>query len=271
MLSADRFEASQCQVSYFTFFKHFWPLISEEKLKLNWHIRYFCDELQKLSERVFLEEPKEYDLIANCMPGTSKSSIFSVLWQPWLWTRMPSARFISGCYSERLALDHSRKSRDVVISEKYCRLFPGIKLREDQNTKGYFINTRGGSRYATGVGGSVTGHHAHFIDIDDPIDPLGALSDLVLLEANTWITETLGDRKVDKSITPTAMVMQRLHQDDPTGHWLERGGRIRHLCFPCDTSWEIKPEECKNYYDHNGLFDAVRQNKGVLEEAEAKG
>jgi hypothetical protein len=86
---------------------------------------------------------------------------------------MPSARIITGSFSERLALDLSRKSRDVVMSEKYHELFPEIELREDQNTKGYFVNTKGGIRYAVGVGGSVIGMHAHFLIPDDPIDPQG--------------------------------------------------------------------------------------------------
>lgn len=184
---------------------------------------------------------------------------------------MPSARFISGCYSERLSLDHSRKSRDVVLSDKYRALFPDIKLRHDQDTKGYFANTLGGMRFATGVGGSVTGMHAHFIDIDDPLDPLGALSDLTIAEANNWIIETLGDRKVDKMLTPTAMVMQRVHQNDPTGMWLERGGRIRHICWPADTTWEVKPESFKEFYSAEGLLDSRRLPREVLEEAQSRG
>jgi len=269
---SDKFVANVCQESYYQFFLTFWPLIAAEKLIRNWHIKKLCDELQDIAERVFLDKPKEYDCIINCPPGTSKSSIVSILWQAWIWTRMPSARFISGSYSERLALDHSRKSRDVVISDKYRALFPFIKLREDQNTKGYFTNSAGGMRFATGVGGSVTGMHAHFITIDDPLDPIGALSDPVINEANIWITETLSDRKVDKQLTPTVLIMQRLHQDDPSGNWLDRGGRIKHICLPAEDSWEVKPEEWRSFYV-NGLLDAQRpgMNKASLEEAAKRG
>jgi predicted phage terminase large subunit-like protein len=272
-VSADRFVREMCRESYYQFFLEFWPIIAAEKLNPAWYIKLLCDELQDISERVFRNEPKEGDMVWNCPPGTSKSSVVSILWQPWIWTRMPSARFISGCYAEKLALDHSRKSRDVVMSEKYKKLFPEVKLREDQNTKGYFATTDGGIRYAVGVGGSVLGMHAHFIAIDDPLDPQEALSDLEIATANTWMDETLSRRKVNLMLTPTVLIMQRLHQDDPSGHKLAKGGRVKHFCLPCDTSWEIKPERLRQYYQDdpaggpNLLLDPDRLSQSALDDA----
>lgn len=265
--ATNKFVAEVCRQSYYQFFLEHWPLIAAEKLVPSWYIKKQCDELQVITERVFEDKPKEYDLIWNCPPGTSKSSVVSVLWQPWIWTRMPSARFISGSYSERLALDLSRKSRDVVLSEKYQSLFPEIVLSEDQNTKGYFVNTKGGIRYAVGVGGTVIGFHAHFQAIDDPIDPQGAFSDLDIANVNNWIFETLSRRKVNAMLTPTVMIMQRLAQNDPTGAWLERKRlRVKHFCLPCDDSWEIKPPELKEFYQE-GLLDPIRLPRIALEEA----
>lgn len=265
-VSTDRFLAEMCRQSFRVFFQEFWHVLAAEKLVMTWYIEKLCDELQVISERVFLDQDKEYDLLWNCPPGTTKSSVLSIAWQPWIWTRMPSARFISGSHSEKLALDLSRKSRDIVTSDKYQRLFPEIKLREDQNAKGYWVNSNGGIRYAVGVGGAVIGMHAHFIGIDDPIDPQGALSDLELATANIWTTETLSRRKVHVMKTPSAMIMQRLHQDDPTGNWLARGTRNRHFVIPCDTSWEIKPGSLgENYVD--GLMDPYRYPMCALEDA----
>jgi predicted phage terminase large subunit-like protein len=265
-VSTSRFVGQMCRESYYQFFLHFWSTIAAERLVDSWYIKKLCDELQEISERVFNDEPKKYDLFWNCPPATSKSSVVSVLWQPWIWTRMPSARFISGSYSERLALDLARKSRDCVQSELYQDLFPEVRLRTDQNAKSYFATTAGGFRYAVGVGGSVMGMHGHFIAIDDPIDPMGALSDLVLAEANSWMNETLPSRKVNRMLTPTVCIMQRLHQNDPTGSALERGTRVRHRCVPCDTSWEIKPPEWKEHYE-DGLLDPVRLPREALDDA----
>ena len=265
--ATDRFMAEMYRQDYYQFFLGFWSSVVPEKLIDSWYIRKLCQELQEVSERVFADERKKYDLIWNCPPGTSKSTIVSVLWQPWIWTRMPSARFISGSHSERLALDLSRKSRDCILSDEYQRLYPEIKLREDQNTKGYFTNTLGGMRYAVGVGGSVIGMHAHFLAVDDPIDPQGALSDLILADANSWMTETLSRRKVSVMLTPTVIIMQRLHQDDPTGNALDRRpDKIRHCCIPADTSWEIKPPEWKEFYE-DGLLNPRRLPEEALDDA----
>ena len=265
-LSTNRFLAEMLRGSYYDFFLHFWSEIAAEKLNEAWYIRKLCDELQAISERVFNNEYKEHDLIWNCPPGTSKSSIVSILWQPWVWTRMPSARFITGSHSEKLALDLSRKSRDVVLSDRYQSLYPEIKLRDDQNTKSHFENTRGGMRYACGVGGSVIGKHAHFIAVDDPIDPQGVLSDLVLAEANHWKGEVLSRRKVNLLLTPTVLIMQRLHQNDPTGDMVERVKRLKHYIVPCDTTWEVKPESLKQFYV-DGLLDPIRLSQPALDDA----
>jgi predicted phage terminase large subunit-like protein len=269
---ADKMLAQLCRESFFAFFLEFWQETAAEKLVANWHIEKLCGELQVMAERVFRSEPKEYDLIANCMPGTTKSTIFSILFPAWTWTRMPSARIISGSYADSLALDLSRKSRDVVTCDKYRAYFPEIELREDQNTKGYYTNTRGGFRKAIGVGGSIIGMHGHFLIVDDPIDPLGALSDLILKESNDWMNETLSQRKVDKQIAVLALVMQRLHQNDCTGDMLERNAstpdRIRHICLPCDSiEWPVLPSSWKQYYTEDGLFDPGRYPKSVLDDA----
>lgn len=167
-------------------------------------------------------------------------------------------------------MDLSRQSRDCVMSDKYKELFPEITLREDQNTKGFFMNTRGGWRYATGVGGTVTGMHAHFIIIDDPIDPIGAMSDLIINEANVWINETLADRKVDKQLTPTVLIMQRLHQIDPTGYWMELGKKFKHFVLPADTTYPVLPKELQSHYI-DGLLDPLRLPRVVLDEAFGRG
>lgn len=266
----SKFEATACRDSYYTFFRKFWSTVVQERYVHNWHIERLCNDLQDIAEKVFADKPKDSDFVWNSPPGSTKSLPASVLWQPWIWTRMPSARFLSGSYSERLSLNLSRQSRDCVKSQLYQSMFPEIKLRQDEDSKGFFMNTAGGWRFATGTGGSVTGLHAHFICIDDPIDPLGVMSDLVLNQANIWINESLADRKVDKQVVPTVMIMQRLHQIDPTGFWLEMKKKIKHRCLPADTSYPILPASWANHYV-NGLLDPLRLPEELLEEKRASG
>jgi predicted phage terminase large subunit-like protein len=69
----------------------------------------------------------------------------------------------------------------------------------------------------------------------------------------------------DKDRTPIYTIMQRLHEDDTTGHELKKEGKvIKHICLPCELSDLVKPEELKSFYK-DGLLDPVRLSRSALE------
>lgn len=68
-----------CKNEFYYFLRTFWHVIIQEKYKDNWHIRYLCDELQKLSVYIVERQPKPYDLVINTPPGTTKSTIATVI------------------------------------------------------------------------------------------------------------------------------------------------------------------------------------------------
>jgi len=265
--SEDKLLAKICRNSFYDFVKEFWDVIIPENPVWNWHIKYICDELQIMAERVFKKEDKIYDLIINIPPGTTKSTICSVMYPAWIWTRMPSARIIAGSHTANLSLDLSRKSRLIINSEKYSNTFPEIQLSGDQSTKSYFVNTANGARLATMVGGVPTGFHAHFLIVDDPIDPKGATSDAELKASNDWMKETLSTRKVDKGVAITILIMQRLHEIDPTGDWIKRSNKedLKHINLPAELSESTEPSEIIPFYK-DGLLDPIRLSKKILEQ-----
>jgi len=271
-IRVDEFDLirSVCKDSFFSFVCEFWDTIITEPFIYNWHIPYICNELQMVAERVFAGKIKEYDLIINVPPGSTKSTIASVMFPAWVWTRMMSAKFIGTSYGANLAEDLSRKNRDIILSDKYKKCWPEIVIREDQNAKSYFLNTKGGFRIAVGTGG-ITGYHGHFIVVDDPINPKEAASEADLNKANVWMNETLSTRKIDKTITPTILIMQRLHQNDPTANMLDKSvkGRVKHICLPAELSENVKPVGLRSKYV-NGLLDMKRLSKDVLSENEKK-
>jgi len=260
--------ASLCRDSFVDFVKEFWHTVVSEKLSWNWHMDLLCNELQAVAERIFLGLPKLYDLVINVPPGTSKSTIASIMFPAWCWTRMPSFRHIGASYSYDLAMDHSRKNRDVVKSDLYQDTFPEVKLRPDQDTKGYFVTSQGGQRFTTGSCGTVQGMHGHCISIDDPLDPNKAVSEVEMYAVNSWIKETLTGRKVDRRVTAMILIMQRLHQEDPTELFLKRK-RVRHISLPAEIVSEstVSPPEIVKYYV-DGLLDPNRLPREVLEETE---
>ena len=268
-LSKQSLQASIYQESLFEFVKGFWGEIIPEEPIWNWHMEYICNELQTVAERVFRGQPKEYDLIINVPPGTSKSTLCSVMFPVWCWTRMPSCRSLCASFTHDLSRDLSRKSRDIVKSDKFMDLFPGIRIRSDQDTKSYFINNDGGLRYAVGTGGSITGMHGHLLIGDDLLDPQMANSDLEIKTTNDWVAETFLSRKINKKVSAYILIMQRLHQNDPTGFRLNQkgAGDVRHLCFPAELTEKVTPASCRKFYGKRGLLDPKRMPKSVLQRA----
>jgi predicted phage terminase large subunit-like protein len=273
--SETQVAASLCRESYEDFVKEFWDTVVAEPLTWNFHMSVLCGEIQAVLERVFRGLPKQGDEVFNVSPGTSKSLLASVFPTAWAWTRMPSFRSINVSYAFELAQELGLKTRDVVQSDKYKSYFPEIVLREDLNKKSHFANTRGGYRFAVGVDGQVTGRHSHFIVVDDPLDPQQAVSALELEKTNRFLRNTLPSRKVDKRVTPTLLVMQRLCVGDPTDLFLSRG-RCRHVCLPAELTQHVKPKELASYYTDVGdglppLMDPHRLTRDVLAEAKNEG
>lgn len=257
----------RCRRDFFFFVQTFWETIINEPPVFNWHIPFLCNELQELSRCIIERTPKPYDEIINIPPGTTKSTIATVMFHPWLWAIDGTIRIITNSYSEELSIEHATKSRDIITSDLYKKLFPEIKLRRDKSAKMSYENTLGGARYTTSTGGTITGKHAHLIINDDPISPGMANSEVARLTANEH-TKTLSTRKVDKKNTPTLVIMQRLHEMDVTGYLLaKKGEHIRHICLPGEITPNaiVKPDYLREKYI-DGLLDPIRLDREVLAE-----
>jgi predicted phage terminase large subunit-like protein len=254
-----------CQESFYEFLKEFWDVIVAEEPVFNWHVKYLCDEVQRVAERIFAGKPKEYDLVINVPPGSTKTTILSQAFPAWSWTRMPSFRHIVATYKYELSLRDAVRCRELVESEKYQKTFPWVKLREDENLKGLFTTTEKGGRLSVGVRGSVTGFHGHCLIVDDPLNPEQAVSEADLRKVNRWMTTTLPSRGIHKSDSPIILCGQRLSYGDPSGEFLEKKHTIKHLNIPAELTSKVKPEEIRAFYK-DGLMDPVRMNRRVLEE-----
>lgn len=256
--------AEICRRSFFDFVQIFWDIVVTEKPVWNWHIKLICDDLQQIAERVKKRESKLFDyFIINVPPGSSKSTIVSEMYPCWCWAIDPSQRFICGSYSSTVSEDIADKCKKIFTSELYQNLFPEVGIRRD--VKSHLENEQKGERYTTSTGSGITGIHAHQILIDDPLNPQQASSDVERETANKWISETLSTRQVDKEVTVTIIIMQRLHEVDPTGFLLTKKGlRIKRICLPAEISDSVHPEEYKDYYE-DGLMDTKRMSREILD------
>ena len=277
---ANEFIAEKCRRDFAYFIKEFWPEVSADELSWNWHIDYLAQELMKIARTVGAGKPRENDLIVNIPPGTTKSITISIMFPVWCWINWPWMRFIATSYSMQLALEHAEASRDMVRSQRFRELFPTIDIKRDKDTKSNFRLTymqdgemiRGGNRLSTSVGGTLTGFHAHILIVDDPLDPNRSVSPVEVKSTNRWMEQTLSTRKVNKAITPTILVMQRLHQNDPTGHILDKKrDNVRLISIPGEIrefKKYLNPPELAKYYI-NDLLDPKRMNWKVMEDMKA--
>ena len=262
----DLVEGALCRKSFYYFVQQFWDVIIPETPLWNWHIEYLCSELQVIAERVKNRDANPYDLLINISPGTTKSTLVTIMFPVYCWILDDTIRSLTASYSISLSNDHSAKSRDIIKSERFKRFFPDVRIRKDFDNKSHYKSRNGGERFATSVGATATGFHAHLIIIDDPLNPKEAASDIMRDAANDFMDRTLPTRKIDKDVTPTIMVMQRLHENDPSGNWLNRRkDKIKHICLPGEISTDINPPELAEKYV-GGYMDAQRLGEGVLKD-----
>ena len=273
VLDADGAAAELCKRDFYFFVQEFWDIIIPEDPVWNWHIKYLCELAQEVVMRLRktddhpVREKKLEDLIINIPPGSTKSTILSVMLPAWAWTIDPTLRILSISYSDEVAMAMAVKSRAIIQSHRYKKYFPSVLIKRDQNNKTNYENTKNGQRYASGIGGSITSMHFHLILIDDPLNPKQAASEQECRTASTDIDGTLSTRKVDKEVTVTIMIMQRLSENDPTGHLLAKEGkRIKHIRLPAELIDEPLPIELGECYV-NGMLDPLRIGPGAIAEA----
>jgi len=265
-----------CEHSYYEFFKCAWHILHpKEELIDNWHIKYLCDKLQAITYQIKSQDKKDKDLIINIPPRSLKSMIVTIMWNAWSWIVYPEMKFITSSYSAGLSIDHSGMTKQIIESEWYQYLWGDIQLRADQRATSKYANISSGSRRATSVGGTITGVGADVVIADDPINPKKAASERERNNCISWWKQTMSTRLDNQEIGVKIIVMQRLHEDDLTGHILSKDSNYEHICIPGENvNVEVSPKVLNKYYVDN-LFFMKRFNRfwldNLLEELGSQG
>jgi predicted phage terminase large subunit-like protein len=247
----DELRAEHARRSLRGFIAEAWPLVEPATpFVSNWHIDTIAEYLEAATRGELRR------LIINVPPRHMKSLQVAVFWPAWVWLSHPERRFLYASYAQSLAVNHSVICRRLIQSQGnratvgaseptllervgyrgLLELLHGTgawQLRDDQNLKERFENSRSGFRLATSVGGSVTGEGGDVTVIDDPHKPEEVASDVSRQSVLDWYDQTWSTRLNDATIGVQVVIMQRLHERDLTGHLLERGG-FEHLCLPAE-------------------------------------
>ena len=207
-------------------------------------------------ERVFDGEIKR--LIINVPPGYTKTEMAVINFIARGLAKYPRSKYIHVTYSDQLASTNSIGVKDTIALEDYQRLWE-MNLRKDSKAKKYWFNTSGGGVYAVSSGGPITGFRAgRMVDgfsgafiIDDPLKPDDAYSETKRNAVNNRFNNTFKSRLAHEGV-PIIVIMQRLHEDDPTGFLLKggTGEKWHHLCLPFEIPEPEDEPEYPSEYTH---------------------
>ena len=241
---ALRRKAKNC---FYSFVKYLWTTIEPETTFVDgWHIYLKAKHFEAVKDFTISK------LIVNEPPRHMKSTVGTVLFPAWVWGHYPHRSFIYGSHNQQLSTRDSIKCRQVIESEAYQEVFePDWKLAGDQNQKTVFTNTRGGTRLAVGVGTGIVGFGGDYLGVDDPIDALQVHSEDVRRNAIDWIDYFFGTRINNPNANAKFLIMQRLHDNDPSGYLMRKDETFQRLILPAeyDPDAKIKSKTSLPYKD----------------------
>jgi hypothetical protein len=168
MSDADVFAALLRRDLRFFVWKAFRTIVPGIGYLANWHVAAIVYQLMRV------HRGENSRLLINQPPRSLKSICASVAYVAWLLGHDPTRRVIVVSYSAELAAELHRQFRMVIDAPWYSALFPAMRPARDTGTE--LVTTAGGSRYACGVGGSLTGRGADLIIVDDPLKAEEAMS-----------------------------------------------------------------------------------------------
>jgi len=221
----DLIEAELCRRSVLYFAQTFWPVLEPgRKLVTGWPIEAIAEHLEAVTRGEIRK------LLITVPPGSMKSLLTRAFWPTWSWVSQPSLRYIGASYAEALAARDNRRAKMIVESPLYQRLFPRVRLSDDQAQKVNFANTETGSMMATSVRGRATGERGDVFVIDDPHNVLEAESEAIRGETLQWFREVVPSRVNDLDRSAFVTIMQRVHHEDVAAAAIEQG--YEHLLIP---------------------------------------
>ncbi len=242
----------------------------------------YCDFVSAQSKQGFIDLPYLHSLcevlemvVAGTLPEGKKNLLVNIPPRCFK-TETVSKRFPAFCLSEiapdcefiltsatmPLAASNAMGVKRIIASDWHTDIYPDTQIdRKAKDTQTYFKTTAGGSIYAAGLNGTITGFGAGkvrsgfggAIIIDDPLKAADASSPTQLETCVRYYLDVLKSRRNNAKNTPFILIAQRLHVDDLAGWILKNEPEDWHLVqYPAIDSSGI-------------LLNSVTMNKSELE------
>lgn len=226
-LNAEREELS---LSLLKFVKYFYFLRTGRRFDLSSPVGRESHYLTICRALIRVMKGECRRLIINVPPRYGKTEIL-IHFVAWAMAQFPDCNFLYVSYSVGLAKKQTKTIRQILNMPEYRDIF-GVWMSNDSMAQGNFETEKGGSVYAAGADGEITGRGAGIkgsgrfggcIVIDDIHKPSEVNSDVIRQSVNDWYFNTLQSRLNEPSETPIIFIGQRLHEDDLAGNLINSG------------------------------------------------
>ena len=134
----------KARTHFIDFVKYVWPAAI-----LGEHHRIMADAFDRIADGTLKR------LIVNMPPRHTKSEFASYLLPAFLMGRDPRTKAIEATHNGELAVRFGRKVRDLMDTDVYKEIFPGVLLKQDSKAAGRWDTNKGGEYFAVGVGGGM--------------------------------------------------------------------------------------------------------------------
>jgi len=249
----DRIDVSdKIMRSHLDFARFFFPIVEGTPFIVGHHHKIISHTL----DEVFKGNIKR--LVINIPAGYTKTELAVINFIARGFALNPRCRFLHVSANDRLVGDNSSKAKDIIKNDIYQMMYPTL-VRSDTSGKHHWRTSGGGEVLAVSAAGSVIGFRAGRPDhsdtnftgailIDDPIKPMDAYSPAMRNTINATINNAVMSRLMLENV-PVIMIMQRVHEHDPTNYVLTggTGEKWHHLCMPAYNKYGHQPPTPNNY------------------------
>jgi predicted phage terminase large subunit-like protein len=243
---ADAEEKALCEHSLAEFVKAAWKvLLPGRRMDWGWHLDGLCRALEAFQARKFRR------LVVNVPPRSMKSLIVNVFYPLWVWIRDEEAtfggaghQFLTISHNQKLAVRDAANTRTILKSPWFQKHWGDrVQIVQGQDEKIRYSLTGGGHRNIGSMDSNITGENADTVIVDDPHSAKGAESDADREAATFKYENEISTRTNDRRWSGFILIMQRLHQLDMTGQWIQMYGLyhptdnpagVMHLVFPME-------------------------------------
>lgn len=230
----------------------------------NYFVDPFHTHLHNILMQVVRGELKR--VIVSAPPQTGKSTDISTIFPAfWVGQRRDDPILLASYEAEKAA-EYSYGARNIVESDIYKLIFPGMSTRQDSRAKHRWnVVGRQGRMFAAGVDGPLTGRGARLALIDDPIKGWKEAMSLAVKDSQWEWYKTVFRTRVweDGAII---IVMTRWAEDDLVGRLLNSpAGKdftlLRYTALA--ETQEIRDQNNKRLHLPEGLPDLLGRDAGI--------